>query len=217
MIRPSLYILIISTASICFSFLFFVISRKQKAAAKPVTFVEEQVEPLRMSGGQHSHGRAQHCALSAPSKSSESKSKLSLNFTSEDLATFRNSGDKSVFIPVPLFYLLPEGEDGDDMDDGDDDEQEFFQDFDAQKTFPEALNDHDDDELVDEDGKESEALSLEHGISVLRPRANSMHGLLQIGGIGSGQSSAVDGSASKSEPQSDVKVKLVKPSSVTGT
>jgi hypothetical protein len=91
-----------------------VISRK-KAATKPVTFVEEQVEPLRMSGGQHSHGRAQHCALSAPSKSSESKIKLSLNFTSEDLATFRNSGDKSVFIPVPLFYLLPEGEDGDDM------------------------------------------------------------------------------------------------------
>jgi hypothetical protein len=132
-----------------------VISRKQKAAAKPVTFVEEQVEPLRMSAGQHSHERAQHCALSAPSKSSESKSKLSLNFTSEDLATFRNSGDKSVFIPVPLFYLLPEGEDGDDMDDGD--EQEFFEDFDAQKTFPEALNDHDDDELVDEDGKESEA------------------------------------------------------------
>jgi hypothetical protein len=44
-----------------------------------------------------------------------------------------------------------------------------------------------------------------------------MHGLLQIGGVGSGQSSAVDGSASKSEPQSDVKVKLVKPSSVTGT
>ena len=123
----------------------------------------------------------------------------------------------AVFIPVPLFYLLPEGEDGDDMDDGDDDEQEFFQDFDAQKTFPEALNDHDDDELVDEDGKESETLSLEHGISVPRPRANSMHGLLQIGGVGSGQSSAVDGSASKSEPQSDVKVKLVKPSSVTGT
>ena len=191
------------------------ISRKQKAAAKPATFVEEQVEPLRMSGGQHSHGRAQHCALSAPSKSSESKSKLSLNFTSEDLATFRNSGDKSVFIPVPLFYLLPEGEDGDDMDD--DDEQEFFEDFGAQNTFPEALNDHDDDELVDEDDKESEDRSLEHGISVLRPRADSMHGLLQIGGVGSGQSSAIDGSASKSEPQSDVKVKLVKPSSVTGT
>ena len=85
------------------------------------------------------------------------------------------------------------------------------------KTFPETLNDYDDDELVDEDGKESETLSLEHGISVPRPRANSMHGLLQIGGVGSGQSSAVDGSASKSEPQSDVKVKLVKPSSVTGT
>ena len=44
-----------------------------------------------------------------------------------------------------------------------------------------------------------------------------MHGLLQIGGVGSRQASAVDGSASKSEPQSDVKVKLVKPSSVTGT